>query len=205
MSETATEYVGDEELTSEAGPGGLEVQADPEQGEQQEQAEKQEPDYRSEAEKWKSLSRKWEKDAKANAKAAERLAEIEDSQKTEQQRLADRAAAAEQRAIAAEIGRAKLIAAAAHNLPMSLLDRLGGSTEDEINEAAEGLAAEFEAEMQRRLAAMPPPPVPEPGADEENYSYPARTRPVESLTPGALPAGYEPADGNDFLRRLAGR
>jgi hypothetical protein len=52
------------------------------------QAPAQEPD-------WKAEARKWEARAKENKSAAEKLAEFEESQKTEAQRLADRAAAAE--------------------------------------------------------------------------------------------------------------
>ncbi len=161
---------------------------------------------------WRHHARAHEKRAKAfgqyspdQVKAmADRIAEIEDSQKTEQQRLADRLAAAEQRAQQAEIGRARLMAAATYNVPASMLDRIGGSTEDEINEAAEAIAAEInaavEAEMARRLAAMPAvEPDPEP-------VRPSRTRPVESLTPGGMPdSGDHVVDGNAFLRRMAGR
>ena len=46
-------------------------------------------DWHAEADKWKRLSRENEAKAKANAAAANRLAEIEESQKSEQQKLAD--------------------------------------------------------------------------------------------------------------------
>lgn len=194
MSETATEVAPVEPTEAEPTKEFSPQEEQPDTGESQ-----QENDWKTEAEKWKAMSRRHEKDAKANAEAARKYAEFEESQKTEQQRLADRAAAAEQRALAAEIGRAKLMAAAAYNIPTSLLDRLGGSSEDEINEAAQELAAEFEAEMERRLAAVTR------AAPEAAPERPARTRPVESLTPGALPAGERSSDGNDFLRRMAGR
>ncbi|WP_433364026.1 hypothetical protein [Streptosporangium sp. CA-115845] len=201
MSETATEFAEPAEPTQD------DQNVEDAQPEEPDTGEPQEPqkDWEAEVSKWRSMARKHEATAKANAEAARKYAEFEESQKTEQQRLADRVAAAEERAVAAEIGRAKLLAAAAYNIPTSLLDRLGGKSEDEINEAAQELSRELEAELARRLAAMPPPPAPQVDEGEEEYSYPARTRPVESLTPGALPADYEPADGNDFLRRLAGR
>ncbi|MBF6189432.1 hypothetical protein [Nocardia farcinica] len=44
---------------------------------------------------WKSKSREWEKQSKANAEAAKRLAEIEDAQKSETQKAADAKAKAE--------------------------------------------------------------------------------------------------------------
>lgn len=44
---------------------------------------------------WKAKAREWEKRAKANSSAAEKLAKLEDAQKTETQRAADVKAAAE--------------------------------------------------------------------------------------------------------------
>ncbi|MFD5916181.1 hypothetical protein ACFVYP_07025 [Kitasatospora sp. NPDC058201] len=55
-------------------------------------------DWQAEAEKWKALSRENETRAKANAEAAKRLAEIEETQKSETEKLADRLKAAEERA-----------------------------------------------------------------------------------------------------------
>ena len=156
---------------------------------------------------WRTQARKHEKAVKAYGQhsadqvrdMASRLQQIEDAQKSEQQLLSERLAAAEQRATQAEIGRARLLAAATHNIPPSLLDRIGGATEDEINDSAEAIAAEInaavEAEIAKRLAAAPPPAP----------STPAPTRPVEALTPGAMPASEEPEDGDSFLRRMAGR
>lgn len=59
-------------------------------------------DWQAEAERWKKQSRENEARAKANAAAAVKLAEIEEGQKTEAQKAADRAAAAEARAAAAD-------------------------------------------------------------------------------------------------------
>lgn len=52
-------------------------------------------DYKAQADKWRALARKHEEAAKANAGAQAKLAEIEESQKTEQQKLADKLAEAE--------------------------------------------------------------------------------------------------------------
>lgn len=201
MSESATESsdVQAEQLLAEAvtEPNSEAPAEQPDEGTQE--AAKQEKDWAAEANKWKSLARQHEKTAKANAEAARKYAEIEDSQKTEQQRLAERLAEAEQRAAQAEIGRARLLAAATYNIPASLLDRISGGTEDEINESAQALSEEIERVVAERLAAAPPPPPPAPPAS------PAPTRPVESLTPGAMPASAPPTDGNAFLRRMAGR
>lgn len=206
MSETAVESApeyGDEQAEQML----AEAAAQPDHDEPQEQAQaepdtgdKAEADLKAEISKWKSMARKHETTAKQNAEAARKYAEFEESQKTEQQRLADRLAAAEQRATQAEIGRARLVAAAAHGIPSSLLDRIGGSSEEEINESAQALASEIDEEVARRIAAMPAPPVPDPPAPT-----PSTYRPVEALTPGAMPANGEPVDGNEFLRRMAGR
>ena len=199
MSESATESI-----DIDAPPALDEAAAEPDseattEPDGQQESAKQEKDWVAEASKWKSLARQHEKTAKANAEAARKYAEFEDSQKTEQQRLADRLAEAEQRAAQAEIGRARLLAAATYNIPASLLDRVVGGTEDEINESAQALSEEIERMVAERLAAAPPPPAPAP------TTAPAPTRPVESLTPGAMPTSQQPADGNEFLRRMAGR
>lgn len=144
-------------------------------------------DWEAEATKWKALARKHETTARSNSDAAKRLAEIEDAQKSEQQRLQERASSAEQRAAQLLAANARLMAAAVHGIPADLIDLLGDGTEDQINERAELLAA--------KLAAAAPASAP---------TAPPSTRPVESLKPGAAPAGEEP-DPDAWLRRMAGR
>lgn len=94
---------------------------------------------------WKSESRKWESRAKenlaaarANEDAAKRLAEIEESQKTEAQKQAD--ALAEAQAQIAELAIAKVRAevAAAKGVPAELLT---GSTQEELEGSADALIA----------------------------------------------------------------
>lgn len=184
-----------EQPEAEGQPG----EAVPDTGEAKAESPK---DWEAEAAKWRSLARKHETNAKANADAARKYAEYEDSQKTEQQKLIERLEAAERERDEERRGRARLMAAAAYSIPASLLDRIGGATEDEINESAQALAQEIEAEVARRLAATPPPPAPEP---ERRDMRTGPSRPVESLTPGAMPADERPVDGNDFIRRMAGR
>jgi hypothetical protein len=118
---------------------------------------------------------------------ASRLAEIEDAQKTNEQRLEDRASAAERQAAQLQAANARLLAAARHAIPADLIDLLGDGDEEQINERARLLA--------ERLAAAAPPATPAPLAS---------TRPVESLKPGAAPAASEP-DPDAWLRRMAGR
>ena len=144
-------------------------------------------DWQAEAAKWKNLARKHESTAKTNAEAAKRLSEIEDAQKSEQQRLQDRATAAEQRTLQLQSANARLLAAATYGIPADLIDLLGDGDEEQINERARLLA--------EKLAAAVPAPVP---------AAPSSTRPVESLKPGAAPAANEP-DPDAWLRRMAGR
>lgn len=95
-------------------------------------------DYRAEAEKWKALSRQNEAQAKANASAAKRLADIEESQKTEVQKLADAKAAAEKAAVDAQAQLLRYTVSAATGVPADLLV---GATEEELTAHAEKLLA----------------------------------------------------------------
>ena len=144
-------------------------------------------DWEAEANKWKALARKHETTARSNSDAAKRLAEIEDAQKTEQQRLQDRATAAEQRAAHLQAANARLLAATTFGIPAELIELLGDGDEEQINERARLLA--------ERLAAATPAPTPAP---------PLSTRPVESLKPGAAPSASDP-DPDAWLRKMAGR
>lgn len=98
-------------------------------------------DKDAEVEKWKAIARKHEERAKANADAARKLQEIEDANKTEQQKLEERAAAAEAKATSTETELARLKAAVKFGLAEGDLDLLGSGTPDEIEERAEKLAA----------------------------------------------------------------
>ena len=109
-----------------------------------------------------------------------------DSQKTEQQKLAEAKAAAEKDLADLRSANARLMAAATHEIPVELIDLLGTGTEEEIDARAKLLA--------ERLTAPPP------------IERPASTRPVESLTAGGQPADDPPPlDMDAYLRRMAGR
>lgn len=100
--------------------------------------DKAEKDWQAEAEKWKSFARKHEDIAKANAEKAKRFDEFEESQKSEQQKLADKLAAAEARAAELEAAKLRAEVAAEKGVPANLLT---GSTEDELRAAADALLA----------------------------------------------------------------
>jgi Domain of unknown function (DUF4355) len=135
---------------------------------------------RAEAKKWRELSRKTEAQAKKGADAQKRLAEIEEANKTEAQKLADRAAAAEAARAEAEAKYHRTLAAAQYGLPPALIDRIAGGTEDEITESAETLAAVINEQVETQVAARI-------AALTQNGGS-RGTRPVESMRPGAIPA-----------------
>lgn len=98
-------------------------------------------DWQAEADKWKKLSRENETRAKQNADAAKRLAEIEESQKTAEQKSAEQTRLAQETAAKATSEAAKLRVGLAKGLPADLVDRLVGSTPEELAEDADRLLA----------------------------------------------------------------
>ena len=90
---------------------------------------------------WKSKAREQEKRAKANADAAAKLAEIEEAQKTEAQKTAERLADAERRAQAAERNAMRLQVIAETQLDPDLHEFVFGDSEDEMRSRAEKLKA----------------------------------------------------------------
>ena len=123
---------------------------------------------RAEAEKWKALSRKNEEQAKANAEKAKKFDELEEANKTEQEKLLARAEAAEKKladreakdaaaATAAEVAKEK-------GVPVSALR---GSTTEELEAHADELLAilpkkdpapSADGQGEASGAASPPPP-----------------------------------------------
>lgn len=131
-------------------------------------ADQPEKDWEAEATKWKALARKHEKSAKDNADAARRLAEIEESGKTEQERLAEARRASDERASAAERDAARLRVALKKGLTEAQVRRLVGDTEEELEADADELLATF---------------APSNGEPDRDLPY----RPRERLRPGARP------------------
>ena len=93
-----------------------------------------------ELEKWKALARKHEKDAKANAKRAQ---ELEDRDKTESQKAADRSTKAESDAAKANAEVLKLRVALKKGLSETQAKRLVGETEEELESDADELLESF--------------------------------------------------------------
>lgn len=125
-------------------------------GQTDEPAEPEQPDTGSddggdasaEVEKWKALARKHEQQAKKNADAAKRLSELEDSQKSEIEKVTDKATQAEQRAAEAE-AKALRFEVAADKAPegmaaakvRKLAQFLTGTTQEELEEQADEILA----------------------------------------------------------------
>lgn len=96
---------------------------------------------------WKAEARKWEQRAKENKAAAEKLAAFEESQKTEAQKLADRAAAAEKERDAAKLEALRTKVGMQKKLPTDVIDLLKGDTEEELAAHADRLSEHFKASV----------------------------------------------------------
>ena len=90
---------------------------------------------------WKSQSRKWESLAKANKAAADKLAQLEDANKTEVQRATDRAEQLAKELDGERRFRMQHEAATKAGLPSELAARLQGSTPEELAADAAALRA----------------------------------------------------------------
>ncbi|MEU1421479.1 hypothetical protein [Kitasatospora sp. NPDC005751] len=128
-------------------------------------------DWEAEAAKWKALSRENETRAKANADAAKRLAELEEAQKSDAEKLADRLKAAEDRATAAArqavASKVEALAVGRFADPQDAVDALGsdfltdaGAVDTAAIEAA--LAALLERKPHWKADTGPRTPRPDP-------------------------------------------
>ena len=121
---------------------------------------------------------------KARKELEARVREFEDRDKSEQQRLEERAATAERERDDARVELTRLRMATRYGIAEDDLDLLGSGSDDEIEDRARRLADRF--------ASTPPASVP--------------GRPAEQLRPLRSGATAEdaPADGNDWFRRFVG-
>lgn len=83
---------------------------------------------------WKSEARKWEQRAKANATAAEELTKLKEAEKTELQRLQERAEQAEARLAQSEIQSMHARLAAEYGVPV---EAIHGDDEDTARQSAQ--------------------------------------------------------------------
>jgi hypothetical protein len=96
---------------------------------------------------WKAEARKHEQRAKENAAKAKQFDELLESQKSEAQKLADRAAQAEAERDAAKLEALRVKVGAAKKLPADVVDLLKGDTEEELAAHADRLAEHFKASV----------------------------------------------------------
>jgi hypothetical protein len=155
-------------------------------------------DLAAELEKWKTESRKWEKRSKENSSAATKLREIEQQNMSELEKAQAAQADAEERATTAMAMHNRVMAAAANNLPVDLIEDLGSGTEEEINERAERFARVIEetveARVQEVLAGQ---------AGRNGQQQFSGARPVESMRPGSAPSqGDTPTTPDGWFRKL---
>lgn len=92
---------------------------------------------------WKQKAREQEARAKANADAATKLNQLEESTKSEAQKLAERAEVAERRVAEVEAHALRLEVAAEKGLTPGQAKRLVGSTREELEADAEELLETF--------------------------------------------------------------
>jgi hypothetical protein len=121
---------------------------------------------------WKQKAREQEKRAKENASAAQRLAEIEEANKTEAQKVTDRLAQAEERAAAAERRAVRFEIAAEFSLTPDDAKALEHvASEDGMREVARLLAAK--ADQRKKNGNHVPregSPTPAPTGDDAQFA-----------------------------------
>lgn len=197
MSETGVESgdTGTDVTSSEPGTG-----TDPEDQEAEGllagMAGSETADLQRQLDHWKAQARKHEGRAKANAAAATRLQEIEDSNKTELEKAQSAQRAAEEARDLALHTHSRVMAAAAHSLPVELIDHLGSGTDEEINDTAELFFRVIETRAQEIAQEI---------ISGRNGTSPGTGpgRPVESLRPGSAPAsGATPTTPDEWFRKL---
>jgi Domain of unknown function (DUF4355) len=148
--------------------------------------------------KWKGEARKWEGRAKKNSDAAAELESIKQQNMSDLEKAQAAAAQAAEERDKALAMHARVMAAAAHNLPVELIDHLGSGTEDEINERAEQFARVIETAAQDRANEIL-------AQNAGRNGMPVTgARPVQSMRPGSAPAvgGETPTTPDEWFRRL---
>ena len=139
------------------------------------------PDLAQEVAKWRAMSRKHEAQAKTNADAAKKLATMEDADKSEVQKLTDKATLSDKAAVDAKHELARLRVAMRKNLTEAQAKRLIGTTEEELEADADELLASFATK------------------DAEGGDKPS-TRPKEKMRSGSTNADELSSDQQQIAR-----
>lgn len=145
---------------------------------------KPDTDWEAEAKKWKRHARKHEDQAKANAA---KLKELEDGDKSDNQKLTDRITSAERKADEAEQRALRAEVALSKGLTVTQAKRLVGSTLDELEADADELLEDLKPAGGDKEETDTDST---DGADKGKGAKPP-TRPTEDLKGGSEP-GAEP-------------
>lgn len=153
--------------------------ADPATEPQTEQPKPEAPKPAETVEFWKQKAREQESRAKSNADAAKRLKDIEDRDLSDLEKARRDATEATGKLAHFEQTTMRQRIALEKGMPASLVSRLQGSTEDEINADADALMLLIKAPVTPRpdtsQGARPSTPAAEADAEYERY-YPNPTR-----------------------------
>jgi hypothetical protein len=154
---------------------------------------------------WKTRSRQWEDRSKKNADAARELSELKKAQMTEAQRVQVERDEAIRERDEARADHSRVMAAAAHNLPVDLIDYLGTGTDEEISGRAEAIAGAIETRATELAEERVQQLLQEQGNGSRN-GFSSGARPVESMRAGSAPSGgsASPRDTNAWFRGLFG-
>lgn len=155
-------------------------------------------DLAAEVAKWKAMARKHEATAKANSDAAKKLADIEESQKTETEKAISeaekRGKAAASQEFGQELAKAKFEAIAAGRIPdvEGVIEDLNLSKF--LDENGRPDVEAITASVERFVALVPPPAAPAPPKPKPDPSQGARGE--------ATPSNFKDVDKADFEKEL---
>jgi hypothetical protein len=107
------------------------------------EAAEMEVDWKAEAEKQKAFNRKLEDQNKANASKVAEYDRLVEASKSDQQRLEERATAAEGKVPALEAENLRMRVGIEKGLPAALITRLQGATQEELERDADLLIEQF--------------------------------------------------------------
>jgi hypothetical protein len=158
-------------------------------------------ELKKQVDKWRKAAQRHERTARDNSAAATKLQKLEDANKSELQKAVDAQAAAERERDAVRSEHTRLVAAAAHDLEPDMAGFLGDGTEDEINARADQLAGLIRSAAEK-LAAQLVEQTNQQGNGGRAPGGARNRRPVESMRPGAAPAGSAATSANDMFRQL---
>ena len=99
---------------------------------------------------WKAKAREWERRAKENKAAADKLTELEEAQKSAEQKAAERLAEAERRAAELEVKATRAEVSATSGIPANILAGPADHTPEGVRAFADMIAALIEERAQPR-------------------------------------------------------